>query len=290
MPTLTVEGASLSYADDDFADPWRPRSVVALQHGFGRNGNFWRGWVPYLSRDHRVIRADIRGCGASRVTDATGAYSLDLLVGDLIAILDAARIDRVHFVGESIGGMLGVAIAARSPKRIRSLTLISTPFSAGGGTAPLQALGYENWHAALRALGMREWWVRSRAAAGEVSDDPRRDEYFADEFSRTTLEAGLRLADFSMSESVADLAKNVSVPTLILAPSRAGSQTSPEQQRAIASAIPGATQRVYEGGRGAFYQNPDELARLVAGWIHEREAQPVDGRGTVSPAEIASAH
>jgi 3-oxoadipate enol-lactonase len=66
MPARRVErDLLLHYIVDDDTDPWsQPQSIVLL-HGLGQSGAVWRGWVPHLAREYRVIRPDLRGFGAS---------------------------------------------------------------------------------------------------------------------------------------------------------------------------------------------------------------------------------
>jgi len=195
-------------------------------------------------------------------------------LSDVLALVDALDIERVHFIGESVGGMLGIALASLHPHRIRTLTLIATPFTAGGRASQGQTLGHASWEDALAALGTREWWLRSRAAAGERATDPREEDYFADEFGRTSVAGAVELVEFLSKEDVSELARTIAAPTLILAPKQAGNRSSPEQQRTMAALMPSATREEYDGGRGAFYQHPDDLARKVATWIeaHEEDA------------------
>lgn len=54
---------TLHYALDDFTDPWKNAPYLILQHGYGRSGMFWYGWVPYLSRHFKIVRPDLRGLG-----------------------------------------------------------------------------------------------------------------------------------------------------------------------------------------------------------------------------------
>jgi len=68
-----------------------------------------------LSRHFRVLRYDIRGHGRSPVIP--GPSSIDDLADDVVALLDRLGLDRVHFVGLSIGGMTGMRLAAREPGR-----------------------------------------------------------------------------------------------------------------------------------------------------------------------------
>ena len=79
--------------------------------------------MPVLG-EYRVLRYDTRGHGG---TDAPeGDYTLDQLADDLFALLDALDIDRVHFVGLSMGGMIGQAAALKDPSRFLSLSLCDT--------------------------------------------------------------------------------------------------------------------------------------------------------------------
>jgi 3-oxoadipate enol-lactonase len=72
-----------------------------------------RGW--------QVIRADTRGHGESQAP--IGPYAMDDLVADVVAVLDALRIDRVHYVGLSLGGISGFGLGIDHPDRLLSLCL-----------------------------------------------------------------------------------------------------------------------------------------------------------------------
>ncbi len=98
--------------------------VVMLSHSLGSNLGMWEPQRAALEPRYRVLRHDMRGHGASDVSE--GAYSLEQLALDALGLLDALKIDRVHFVGLSIGGMIGQALALEHPDRFRSLVLCST--------------------------------------------------------------------------------------------------------------------------------------------------------------------
>ncbi|MDB5922865.1 MAG: alpha/beta-hydrolase [Betaproteobacteria bacterium] len=119
---------ALHYVVDDYTDPWKNASYILLQHGNGRSGAFWYSWVPYLSRFYRVLRPDMRGLGASSANfDLKSEFTLENCVEDLITIIDDLGAQSVHVCGESAGGMVGIALAALHPQRVRTLTLVSTP-------------------------------------------------------------------------------------------------------------------------------------------------------------------
>jgi 3-oxoadipate enol-lactonase len=80
--------------------------------------------ITTLQSRFRILRYDTRGHGGSDVPD--GPYRLDDLVADAVALMDALAIRQVHFVGLSMGGMIGQGIALAYPDRLLSLSLCST--------------------------------------------------------------------------------------------------------------------------------------------------------------------
>ena len=98
--------------------------VVMLSHSLGSSMIMWNSQLPVLEPQFRVLRYDIRGHGASDTPK--GAYTLDHLVDDAKGLLDTLKIDKVHFVGLSMGGMIGQGFAIAHPNRMLSLALCST--------------------------------------------------------------------------------------------------------------------------------------------------------------------
>lgn len=114
-------------------------SKVLLVMGLGVPGRAWVHQVPALSEHHRVAFFDHRGCGASRA--APGRYTMTLLAGDALAVMDHLGWERVHLVGVSLGGMVAQNLAITHPDRLRSLTLIAThPGGPRGRRPPLRGL------------------------------------------------------------------------------------------------------------------------------------------------------
>jgi 3-oxoadipate enol-lactonase len=98
--------------------------VVMLSHSLAASMVMWNPQLKVLEPHFRVLRYDMRGHGDSEATE--GAYSLDLLAADVIALLDTLNIDVKHFVGLSIGGMIGQCLALNYADRFQSLTLCDT--------------------------------------------------------------------------------------------------------------------------------------------------------------------
>ena len=98
--------------------------VVVLSHSLASSMVMWQPQLELLESHFRVLRYDMRGHGKSEATD--GAYTLDQLAADVISLLDTLNIDFVHFVGLSIGGMIGQCLALDYADRLQSLTLCDT--------------------------------------------------------------------------------------------------------------------------------------------------------------------
>ncbi len=98
--------------------------VVVLSHSLGCSLLMWNPQSDALSPHFQVLRYDTRGHGASEAP--SGPYSLELLGKDVIGLLDALGVDRVHFVGLSMGGMIGQCLALNHRDRLKSLTLCDT--------------------------------------------------------------------------------------------------------------------------------------------------------------------
>jgi 3-oxoadipate enol-lactonase len=100
-------------------------AAVVLTHGAGGSHAAWFQQVPVLAdAGYRVVTWDSRGFGRS--TFDSGVLGTEAAVADLVAVLDAAGIDRAHVVGQSMGGWWATAAALAHPQRLRSLTLSNT--------------------------------------------------------------------------------------------------------------------------------------------------------------------
>jgi len=98
--------------------------VVMLSHSLGSNLHMWDPQMTALETKYQVLRYDTRGHGASDVPG--GAYTLDQLVSDAVALMDALGIEKVNFVGLSMGGMIGQGLALKHADRVARLALCDT--------------------------------------------------------------------------------------------------------------------------------------------------------------------
>lgn len=186
VEVTTSDGVTLHVADEGEGEP------VLLLHGLAASADLnWR-WPGVLGAvkeaGFRVIAPDARGHGRS-TQPADGAYGTKL-VDDVVAVLDALQLERVHVVGYSMGGMTALALVARHPERVRDVFLGGMGWVQEGALPPRPAGrrdrtprplgGPGQCMRTLGELGLSEEQVRAievpaRVAVGEL--DPIRRLY-----------------------------------------------------------------------------------------------------------------
>jgi 3-oxoadipate enol-lactonase len=121
MSKISVNGININYR---LEGPDSGKTVM-LSHSLASSLHMWDSQVPALADARfRVLGYDSRGHGGSDVPP--GPYTMDMLADDATALLDSLGIEKVHFCGLSMGGMIGQLLGARNPERISSLILSST--------------------------------------------------------------------------------------------------------------------------------------------------------------------
>ena len=207
--------------------------VVVLSNSLGATRGMWDPQVPPLAERYRVVTYDTRGHGAS--PSPPGPWSLEDLVDDLVALLDAVGAPRAHVVGLSLGGMTAMRLAAREPGRVDRLALLCTSAKTepqgfldraaaarSGGTAPLAPAVVARWLTPGFAAEHPDLVARLEGMIAAADDEG----YAA----CCEIVAGMDLR--------ADLAR-ITAPTLVVAGADDPS-LPPEHQRLIAEGIAGA--------------------------------------------------
>jgi pimeloyl-ACP methyl ester carboxylesterase len=265
MPLVRTGDFDCWYVEDCFADPWLTPETIVIQHGFGRNGEYWRPWIPALARHYRVIRRDMRAHGGSSAGPSQHQWSVDALADDVIAFLDGVGLERVHYVGESVGGITGIALGARHPERLASLSLVQTPIRLGPVLADAMRDNYPTWSEALRDLGPGGWVTRHMAPG-----QPR-TEWEREQWNRCDAAALERLADATLHVDVEAYLAKVEVATLVLAPAESA-LTSLSDQFKLRTTIPNAQIEVFEGrGHNIYLDEPRRCTRRILRFLQQLE-------------------
>jgi 3-oxoadipate enol-lactonase len=123
--TINANGIDITYQFDGPADA----PVVMLSNSLATNYSMWDKQIPALTQKYRVLRYDQRGHGGTQATEPP--YSFDGLRQDAVALIGALGLDKVHFCGLSMGGMIGQQLGAKNPEVLHSLTLCDTASQLG---------------------------------------------------------------------------------------------------------------------------------------------------------------
>ncbi|MBA2965538.1 3-oxoadipate enol-lactonase [Ramlibacter sp. MAH-25] len=232
-----VHGAAIAYRLQGPVDA----PVLMLGNSLAADLEMWDGNLPALGQHFRVLRYDMRGHGAS--STPAGPYTLELLADDAIALLDALRIDKVHFVGVSLGGMVAQQLAARYPNRIASVVLCATMSNQAAPAA------WDERMAAVRRGGMeaiaeatlQRWFTPAFHAEAPQALAAVRRMVLA---TRPEGYLGCAAAIRALAQDA--LLPRIAGPCLVLAGEHDGAAT-PAIAQSLAQRIPGAQLHVVPG-------------------------------------------
>jgi pimeloyl-ACP methyl ester carboxylesterase len=136
LETYVHDGLTFEVSD---SGPPDGRVVIAL-HGFPEDRLCWEGIAGSLNESgYRVLAPDQRGYSPRARPAGRRAYVLSSLDRDILALIDAAGVDRVDVVGHDWGGLVAWDLAARYPERVRSVASLSTPHPRAVADAMLRS-------------------------------------------------------------------------------------------------------------------------------------------------------
>lgn len=123
MPHINVNGLNVFYTEQGTGE-----EVMVFGHGLLMDVTMWDAVAPQFADKYRVICFDFRGQG--QTSDPGHGYDMDMLVKDAAGFIKAISAKPVHYVGLSMGGMMGLRMAARHPELLSSLVLLDTSAQA----------------------------------------------------------------------------------------------------------------------------------------------------------------
>jgi 3-oxoadipate enol-lactonase len=259
---LTLEGRRLYY--DLVGSEDGP--TVCFTHSLAADGGMWAEQMrPLLESGWRVLRVDMRGHGGS--DPVPGDYTMDALADDVAHVLTALGFDRVHYIGLSIGGMIGQAFAIRHGARLRSMmlcdTMPATPPNAPAAWGPrVEAVRKAD---SLRPLadGTMERWF-TPAFKGR---HPGRWREIRETIVGTTPAGYLGCAAAIQNFDFTAALPSVKAPTLVVCGAE-DEGTPPAGNHRIAELIPGARfEEIADARHLPNIERPDAFNRLMTGWL-----------------------
>src|SRR5271154_4810321 len=142
MPFVEIQDHKIHYA----LSGREHAPVLVLSNSLGTNFSMWDPQLAEFEKHFSVLRYDTRGHGTSAIPP--GPYIFDQLGGDVVALLDALRIESAYFCGLSMGGMTGLWLGLHATKRFRKLVISSASAKFGNSES------WEKRIAAVRQGGM----------------------------------------------------------------------------------------------------------------------------------------
>lgn len=231
MPFVAVNGIKLFYRTDEAAGadaPW-----LVLSNSLGSDISMWTLQIEAFAAKYRVLRYDTRGHGRSDAP--AGPYTIDQLVGDVIGLLDALGIERTNFCGLSMGGLTGIALAARHGERFERVVLSNTAALIGSAQTwtPRAAKARENMAALVDPVVTR-WFT-----APFIEAQPRLMAGIRDVLRHTSGEGYASNCEAIRDADLRDEARHIKLPVLVIAGTQDQSTTA-AQGRELAASIGGS--------------------------------------------------
>lgn len=159
MPLIDIGAVTLHYEEAGHG------TALVLVHEFAGDARAWEPQMRFFARRYRVIAYNQRGYPPSSVPGEDSAYSQDILVADLAALLDALAIECAHVVGIATGGNIALNFGIRYPRRALSLVIAG----AGAGSVAREA-----WLAAARVFAQDIERDGAQGIVANVAEAPQR--------------------------------------------------------------------------------------------------------------------
>ena len=258
MNSIDTNGITINYKVEG-SGPW-----VALAHSLSCDLSMWDQLAVALAPTFSVLRYDTRGHGGTTVPE--GSYSFEQLTADVIGLLDALKIERTHFVGLSMGGMIGQHFALAAPQRLDKLVIANSTSRIPPEAGPL-------WDERIAI-------ARCRGCAGLV--DGTLGRWFTAGFRATRPDVAQRIGALIAATPPAgyigcaaairhlDITARIGAiraPTLVIAGAE-DPGTPPAMSEAIAAAIPGARLEVIPAASHlSCIEQPEIFNRLVGDFL-----------------------
>jgi len=258
MNTIKVNDIDVRYLVEG-SGPW-----VTLSHSLSCDLTMWDELAAAMAPAFSVLRYDTRGHGGTNAT--AGDYSFAQLTADLTGLLDALDIESTHFVGLSMGGMIGQHLALSAPQRVSRLVIASSTSRIPPEAATLWderiRLAREQGGAALVEGTLGRWFTPEFRATR-----PDMTQRIGGLIARTPAAGYAGCAGAIRHLDITAQIGAIRTPVLVIV----GAQdpgTPPAMSAVIAAAIPGARlETISPASHLSCIEQPEIFNRLVAGFL-----------------------
>ncbi len=244
--------------------PW-----LVLSNSLATHRDMWDLQMADLTKTHRVLRYDTRGHGQSSAPPAP--YTFDLLAGDVLGLMDGLDIGSADFVGLSLGGMTGLALALKHPDRIKSLACCDARADAPeiyqqiwpANIAKAQKDGME----AVASPTLERWFT------GAYRDDPLNAEHLKrvrDMIVTTAVDGYVGAAACLLNLDMLEDLGTITVPTIYIGGTHDPAAPA-DVMRHMAEVTKGARfEEIADAAHLSNIENPAAFNRVLTRWLGER--------------------
>ena len=259
---IEVNGIRVNYRVDGAGDRW-----VSFVTGIANDLTMWDGQVAALERDFRILRYDLRGHGGTQATKPP--YTIDSLVRDLVALLDALKIRRTQLVGLGLGGAIGQAAAIGHPQYFPALAACC----CRARMVPEFAVMWHKLRETVSANGVesiveptaQRWFSEEFKAA-----NPRVLEAVRSMIRGTSRDGYLGATAAFLGLDLEERLPRIAARTLYVSGALDKIGGPPELMRALAEKVPGARHASVPGAAHiANIQNPAGFNRVLSAFLKE---------------------
>jgi 3-oxoadipate enol-lactonase len=238
--------------------------TLMLSNSLGCTLEMWEPQMAALTKQFRVVRYDRRGHGKSSVPP--GPYSMERFGKDVLAILDDLNIERTHWCGLSMGGMVGQWLGANAPERFDRIILSNTTCYYPDPT---------NWLNRIKAV--KEGGIAAVAdtvIASWLTADFREREPESSARMKAMLTASPQVGYLACCEALSTLDQRALLPkiesrTLVIA-GRHDLSTPVAAGELIRSQIPGASMTILDAAHISNVEQPHAFTEAVIGFLTQR--------------------
>ena len=263
---LPLNGRSIAY---DLIGP-ETAPVVCMTHSLASDGGMWAEQVPaLLTGGFRVLRIDMRGHGGSDPGD--GVYTMSLLASDVAAVLDALQLPKVHYIGLSIGGMIGQAFALEHGPRLLSAMWCDTMPQTPPGSTRVWEDREKIVRDANSLVPLADVTVERWLTDAVKTQRPNRYRQIRDTVAAINPAGYLGCTAAIRNYDFVPQLPSVKLPVLVVCGAD-DAGTPPEANRRIASLVPGARYEQIAAARHfPNVEHPETFNHIMMSWLKARQ-------------------
>ena len=252
MPYVNRNGVNIYYETYGRGFP------IVFLHPFSTNGSIWTFQTYAFAQTNQCVAIDERGHGRSDKPQQ--GYAIKEMAADVIAVLDALKIDKAVFVGNSIGGMITMQVNLDAPDRVAGNVIVSSGTNMAANMSPEAAQAFQNdLIGAFSGLIDGALSAKSKREKPELADMLKGQFIVDDNFPKHVFSSAGGDPNGVFNWNISDRLKDIKKPTLVLA-GEEDQATPVASNKFLADNIPNAQLKVLKDV-GHFYEveNPADF-------------------------------